>query len=257
VSGAGTCVAHVHNVRHLSALLGLGLLLGTAVALAACGDAGTEVADDEVQARLSGAGSVDFATYAAFASQHGKAPSDRTLVIGIRGRDPAGNLHPTRVSRVFDDTLIVLTPDKRAIVLPVSTHPWETQSTNAGVPDVDRDGRVDVGMIRPGTYRALKREAKRDIAGAGTYHVTMPEGRGTLPGYRNTDHDDVYSPAERTASESRSDGLTDVLFHVGGAGAPQAVGCQVLDASGIRRLVTEGGAGFDYLLVDANDESVP
>lgn len=199
----------------------------------------------------------EYASYAAFAARHGLGPrTNRALVIGVRGRDLAGNMHDTRVRREYDDTLVVLTADRRIVKLAASTHPWETEG-GADVPDVDRDGRPDVGMIRPGQYVAVRRDASRDIAGARTYQVTVPSGSDRLPGWRNTDHDDAYSPDERSASEARGDTLTAVLFHQGGDGAPKAVGCQVLDASGIRRLTAEAGARFDYLLVDADDEEVP
>ncbi len=230
---------------HLGYVLAAGLLFGCAADAAAL-EAATE----------SDALTGSYDTYAALATRHGMPPkADRPLVIGIRGRDVKGRLHDTQVARVLDDTLVVLTPDKRAVVLAVSTHPWETEASD--VPDVDRDGRGDVGMIRPGKYVAVRREASRNIAGAPTYRVTTAAGSDRLPGWRNTDHDDAYSAAERAASESRGDVLTAVLFHQAGAGAPPAIGCQVLDADGIRRLATETGSRFDYLLVDANDEEIP
>ncbi|MBX3205936.1 MAG: hypothetical protein KF764_12760 [Labilithrix sp.] len=222
-------------------------------ALSACAPAPEEAETASETSGQAVSGSYD--DYAAFAARHGSAPrAGQPLVIGIRGRDLAGNVHETRVTQTLDDTLVVLTPDERVVRLAVSTHPWET---TGNVPDVDGDGHGDVGMIRPGKYLAVQREASRDIGGARTYHVLTEGGADRLPGYRNTDHDDAYSADEREASDSRGDYLTAVLFHRGGEGTPPAVGCQVLDADGIRILAREGGARFDYLLVDANEEEIP
>jgi hypothetical protein len=233
--------------------LGPGLLLGIVVrasTLAACAASDAAPADSsEVHETAVN----KFPVYAALAARHGVTPAaGRPLAIGIRGRDLTGKVHAAHVARVLDDTLAVLTPDQRVIELAVSTHPWETEST--AVPDVDGDGHPDVGMIRPGTYQAVRRDASRNIAGQPTFHVVTRANDDRIPGWRNTDHDDAYSTEERTSSESRGDTLTAVLFHQIGDGAPAAVGCQVLDRDGIRSLSAVGGAGFDYLLVDATDE---
>lgn len=199
----------------------------------------------------------DYTKYAVFARRHGMVlQPDRALVIGVRGRTVAGVVHEVRVRRAYDDLLLVLTPDRRVIRLAASTHPWEIEG-GEGVPDVDRDGRPDVGILRPGKYIAVQRGSKQNILGARTYQVLKSDRSDKLPGVRNTDHDDVYSPAEHAASEARGDTLTAILFHQGGAGAPKAVGCQVLDADNMRRLIAEVGVQFDYLLVDARLEDVP
>src|SRR5688572_18822860 len=99
--------------------------------------------------------------YVEFAARNGVRPRrDRPLVIGVRGRNVNGNVHPTRIAKVFDDTLIVLTTTREVIRLAASTHPWETTATaEDDVSDVDGDSKPDVGMIRPGIYLATRREA--------------------------------------------------------------------------------------------------
>lgn len=191
--------------------------------------------------------------YTAFARCHGMEPrSNRSLVIGLRGRSIEGKVRSTRIRSDYADTLVVLTKDRRVVTFAVSTHPWEKAAP--GIPDVDGDGIADVGMIRPGKYMAVRRDPKRNIAGAPTYHLLTVSGSGKLPGFRNTDQDDVFSPAERKASEARGDVLTAVLFHrEGGEGDPRPVGCQVLDGEAMLRFANEVGERFDYLLIDVND----
>jgi hypothetical protein len=154
--------------------------------------------------------------------------------------------------KAYDDTLVVITADDRLVKLAVSTHPWETRSQH--VPDVDGDGKGDVGMIFPGRYVAVARDASGNIGGAKTFHVLTTARIDGLAGARNTDGDDAYSEAEIAKSRTRGDKLTAVLFHQGGDGAPAAVGCQVLDAEGIRTFAREVGRELDYVLVDANLE---
>jgi hypothetical protein len=237
-------------VRLSSFLIGV---FASSVLVAGCSS------EEEVAASADQELREDSGRYLELAARHGVVPRrDRPLVIGIRGRDLAGNVHPTRVAKVFDDTLVVVLPSREVLRLAVSTHPWETTATTEdGVPDVDRDTKPDVGMIRPGTYLASRREASRNIAGASTYQVTTTDGADRLPGYRNTDHDASYTAAEIEGSRTRRDGVTAVLFHQAGDGAPKAVGCQVLDAPSMRLLADKTGDRFDYLLVDANEGEVP
>jgi hypothetical protein len=243
-------VVIVHTFTYTALLVGL-------VACGACGPGGNASSSED---DMNGA-SPEFIAYVGVARRHGLSPpsAGKPVFIGIRGQDTTGARHPTKVGHMFDDQLVILTPDLRLVKLAMSTHPFETGSTSSGVPDVDHDGHADVGMIRPGRYVANRRSSSRDILGVTTYQVFNPTGTATdhIAGFRNTDHDDTYSDAERSASEARKDTLTDILFHVGGPGAPEVVGCQVLQANDMRRVATEGGAHFDYLLVDANEEDVP
>jgi hypothetical protein len=223
---------------------------GFALALSATGCA-AEPGTDEVAADAPAALGADaYRIYADLAAEGGGAPARGTVtVLGLRGLSSSGDAHATKYARAFDDTLVVLRADGTVARFAASTHPFELAGV-PGVPDADGDHVADVGMIRPGVYDVAGRD--RTIAGAASYAVTQ-HGSGKLPGWRDTNHDGVLDDDERAASERRSDGLTDVLFHQGEGDAPPAVGCQVLPASAIRAFTTAVGgprARFRYVLVD-------
>jgi hypothetical protein len=225
--------------------------------VAACGVAAADEPRGGSETSAAEALSGSYESWDAFAKDHGlPAHHGRARVVGVRGRDTDGNVHSTTISRgIFDDMLVVLTTDGRAVKLAVSTHPWERVSSSS--PDVDRDGKGDVGMLLPGTYQAIARGSESNIAGLPTWHVVNVSGADGLPGVRNTEHGESYTQDEFDASASRKDRLTSILFHKGGDGAPNAIGCQVLEADGIAQLKELAGDRFDYLLVDANDDSTP
>ncbi len=193
----------------------------------------------------------DRAFYEAIATGAGVVMTGQAVVVGLRGISREGVRHDAHTQKTFDDVIAVLTADGKVIELPGSTHPWFTTSTAA--PDVDGDGHPDVGMIRPGRYRAEPRPG-RLLAGQPTFHIVTVAGSDRIPGWRDTNHDGVYDDAERAASESRKDALSAVLFHEGGPAAPAPIGCQVLDAHAIKTFIAAvGGPGaqIDYVLADA------
>jgi hypothetical protein len=201
-----------------------------------------------------------YASWAALAKDHGArvepgAANDQGLatVIGIRGLTIDGVVHETTSVRAYDDLFVVLTQDRRVLLLAGSTHPFETRMpTGSGVPDVDGDGVPDVGMIAAGTYLAVGRGAARLTAGLPAYDVRQGN-TGALPGFRDTDHDGTFSDAERALSLNKGHTLTSVLFHHAGEGAPRVVGCQVLAPEDMSRLtagVGGEGASFEYVLIE-------
>jgi hypothetical protein len=209
---------------------------------------------DSAEAAPAALSSEAYRIYGDLAREGGAAPSPGSVtVLGLRGLSHDGKVHDTRYGHAFDDTLVVLRADGTVERFPASTHPFELDGV-PGVPDVDGDHVADVGLIRPGVYDVAGRE--RTIAGAASFTVTLhASGAGKLPGWRDTNHDGVLSDDERTASEGRRDGLTDVLFHQGEGGAPAAVGCQVLPATAIAAFTAAVGgarARFRYVLVDMN-----
>ena len=204
---------------HARPLLLLPLLLAVGCASPASdGDSG-----DSAETAPAALTSEAYRLYGDLAREGGAAPSPGSVtVLGLRGLSSARTVHATRYAHAFDDMLVVLRADGTVEQFPASTHPFELDGV-PGVPDVDGDRVADVGMIRPGVYDVAGRE--RTIAGAASFAVTVHgSGAGKLPGWRDTDHDGVLTAAERTASERRSDGLSDGLFHQGEGGAPAAVG---------------------------------
>lgn len=177
-------------------------------------------------------------------------PNGQPTVLGLRGLSRDGNTHATTSARQYDDTFVVLTADGRAREFRGATHPGQNSSTAS--PDVTGDGRGDVGMIRAGNYSVV---ANGPHAGAASYHVRTTAGSGSLPGFRDTDHDGRFSSSEQAASERRGDRLTEVLFHQGGSSAPSSIGCQTLSPQEYSRFMAAVGGSrgsFNYTLVDAN-----
>lgn len=189
--------------------------------------------------------------YANIVRAHGGAvnPGGMPTVLGLRGVRIDGAQHGSASTRTYDEVFVVLTPDGRAIELAGATHPG--QSSSRASPDVNRDGAGDVGTIRPGTYLA---RPNGPHANNSSWHVVNLNGAEGIAGWRDTNHDGVYSDGERAASEARGDTLTGVLFHQGNASAPSSIGCQTLSPAEFNRLIAAlGGAGstFTYTLVNA------
>lgn len=168
------------------------------------------------------------------------AATTRPLVIGVRARD-------THVKEAFDDVIIVKVAGKPDVTFAASTHPWFTNS--AAATDADKDGVPDVGMLKPGRYTARKVGTH---FGAPKYAVSQTNGKAAVPGFRNTNHDDVYSDDEIEASNTRGDLLTDILVHAAGNGSLPPIGCQVLSPDDMNALAKLVGDQFDYELRDAD-----
>jgi hypothetical protein len=150
-------------------------------------------------------------------------------VVALRGVSATAGAHATTSAASYDDTIVVLNRDAkgRAVVttLAGSTHPGQSTAAvggTVGVPDVNGDGKADVGMIEPGEYRLVP---TGNHAGASAWAVQTTGGSGQIPGVRDTNQDGQYSPAERKDSESRKDVLTGVMIHQGGKDTPWSAGC--------------------------------
>lgn len=184
-------------------------------------------------------------------------PLLRPFVIGIRGVAPGQpSTHETTARAAYDDTFVLLSPDPvPPYAFPGATHPYQLDSKLS--PDIDGDGRGDVGCIRPGRYvLTLALEQPYPI-----FTVTMPgTGSGNIPCFRDTNHDGHYSTEEIT----RASFATAVLLHTGfdapaGAEHRSSIACQTCNLRDLRLLAQHAarhGGKADYLLVDA-DELIP
>lgn len=164
-----------------------------------------------------------------------KLDPNAPTVVAMRGISSDGLSHQTEIAGTYGDTFVVLrrdaNGDPHVQVLTGSTHPGsQTDSVGGsiGVPDVanragvaKKDGRADVGMIVEGEYNLVPRGQHM---GAPAWDVRLGNS-GVLPGFRDTNQDNVFSATERAASEARNDTLTGVMIHQGFADGPASLGC--------------------------------
>jgi hypothetical protein len=178
-------------------------------------------------------------------------PYTDDLLIGIRGVSLfADDTHETVARPEYDDTFVFLKPGSAMPpwLFKGSTHAYQTDSKLS--PDIDGDGRGDVGTIRPGRY-VLTLAITQPFP---IYTLTMPDGSGRIPCFRDTNHDGRYS-AEEIARQSFA---TAVLLHTGyDAPAESAhhssIACQTCNASDLRTLAGLGGKTIDYILCGADE----
>ena len=178
----------------------------------------------------------------------------RPLLIGIRGVGPEEReTHPLIARPAYDDTFVLLDPsgENEPFVFAGATHAYQKDSKLS--PDVDGDGRGDVGTIRAGKYvLTLALEKPHPI-----FILTMPDGNGKIPCIRDTDHDGKFSAAEI----ERQSTATAVLLHTGfdapaSAAHRSSIACQTCSLSHLKLLASyakKHGGKIDYPLVTADD----
>lgn len=177
-------------------------------------------------------------------------PNGQATVLGIRGMDADGNRHSTTINAKYDDTFVVLKPNGTVEEFRGSTHSNPRYQPRA--PDANRDGRGDLGMIRPGNFSVVPNGT---FVGNASYHVRTLGGSGNLPAYRDTDQSNAISQAERDAAKSKGYVQTEILFHQAGTNDNGSMGCQTIASRDYNRFIQAVGgksAAFTYSLVDAN-----
>jgi hypothetical protein len=176
--------------------------------------------------------------------------------VWLRGR----TIHPVWHAPLYDDAFVLLTDSDEPFLFRGATHPYQLDSQSSA--DLDRDGRKDVGMVRPGNYVLEMAGTEPPI-----FRVLTASGKGEIPVYRDTDHDARISAEEKRKSETATSGDqvqsgigaygTEILLHPGydtlqsGKTAPySSIGCQTAPVDALRRVLA-AGRSLDYVLVDA------
>lgn len=169
-------------------------------------------------------------------------------------------------STTYEDTIVVFRSNGTIVRFVATTKPAQMPNPSSSVvPDVDKDGRKDLGIVRPGVYRALG-DVTFGLPGheRTAFKIVTEEGNGNLPAWRDLSGDGVFSSSEQTSSEQRGYTISGIYIHYGfdSAGTtvgnaryvgPWSVGCQNILYDELDTFVeTVGGAKatFRYAIVD-------
>jgi hypothetical protein len=162
---------------------------------------------------------------------HDKVPAgfvlERPLLIAIRGAAPGDEqTHALHAKPVYDDAFCLVQKTTMPMLFPGATHSYQLDSKLS--PDVDGDGRGDVGSIRPGRLVLTDRGAQPYPI----FEVSLPNGDKLIPCWRDTGkHDGVIDDAERERAETATKGpqvnatgyySTAVLMHTGWDAPPDS-----------------------------------
>ena len=159
---------------------------------------------------------------------------ERPFLLCIRGVRPYEyETHPMRSVAAYDDTGVLLYQGGN-LVFPMSTHAYQLNSKLS--PDVDGDGRGDVGTITPGRYVLKDKRAGKYP----TFHLTTPEGSDRIPCYRDTNHDGIISHGEAEKIWT----ATAILLHGGIDDPPDSphhysIGCLCVPLTWRREMVAK------------------
>jgi len=196
----------------------------------------------------------------AWAKAHGVLiETGKTTVIGKRRGSLARSM-------TYEDTLVVFRADGTIVRFAATTKPAQMPNPSSStVPDVDKDGRKDLGIVRPGVYRAVG-DVTFGLPGheRTAFKIVTEEGEGGLPAWRDLSGDGVFSSSERTTSEERGYTISGIYIHYGfdpagttvGDGTyvgPWSVGCQNVLYDELDAFVEAVGgakATFRYAIVD-------
>jgi peptidoglycan hydrolase-like protein with peptidoglycan-binding domain len=164
----------------------------------------------------------------------------KPTVLGIRGQDINGNKHDTTSARAYNDTFVVLTPDKRVLELKGSTHSGQVTTSLVN----------HVGRINEGNYSVSG--SIGDKYGKPKFHVKTLGGSGNIPAVRDLNDDGRFSANEKQAARQRGTTQDAILFHTGTNSSPHSIGCMTMPPAVYDQFVRAAGQrGFSFTLVDA------
>lgn len=196
-------------------------------------------------------------------------PLARPCLLAIRGAAPGdAETHELehKPSPPYRDTGVLFVSGFDPYVFRMTTTAYQLGSKAS--PDLDGDGRGDVGSIRTGRYVLHDLKAGEEV----TFHVRNPDGTDEILAWRDVDGDGTVTPAERQRSEAAREGqqvgaggayATSILLHGGmdepnAGGAPPkhrfSIGCLTAPRD-VRKLIAGAarphGGQCDLFLVDA------
>ncbi len=184
-------------------------------------------------------------------------PGKVTVVAKRRGADAR--------SEQYDDEILVFRADGALERFVATTKPAQMPTPGSSVvPDVNGDGRKDLGVARPGIYVAKGNEwFGLEGYERRAFRIQTKDGSGYLPAWRDTSGDGVFSAKEKQEAESKNYRISGVLIHYGFAPGgttlgkatyvgPWSVGCQNVPYGDLDRFVAAvGGAAatFTYAIL--------
>ncbi|MBX3260252.1 MAG: hypothetical protein KF782_11230 [Labilithrix sp.] len=202
----------------------------------------------------------EYETEKAWAAARGVAiePGKTTVVAKRRGS--------VARSTTYEDSLVVLRPDETIVRFVGTTKPAQMPNpASSVVPDVDGDGRKDLGIVRPGVYRAVG-DVTFGIPGheRAAFKIVTEDGAGGLPAWRDLSGDGDFSASERALSEERGYRISGIYIHYGFSPAgtkvggstyvgPWSVGCQNVlydELDSFIEAVGGASASFRFAIVD-------
>lgn len=169
---------------------------------------------------------------------------------------------------VYEDTIVVFKADGTLATFIGNTKPAQMPRPESGVvPDVDGDGRKDLGIVRPGIYMAHG-STTFGLTGyeRAAFKVRTLAGDNYLPAWRDLSGDGDFSASEKSLAAQRDYKISGIYIHYGFAPTgtklgtstyvgPWSVGCQNIQYPELDKFVQAvGGASavFKYAIVDAD-----
>lgn len=158
-------------------------------------------------------------------------PLRRAFLLCIRNVEPwATQTHPLEIVPRYNDTGVLLSanPQIPPAVFAMSSHAYQWNSRAS--PDIDGDGKGDVGTIKPGRFVAHLRADKYPV-----FELTLPDGNKNLPCLRDVTH--MGKPEAESTADS-------ILIHWG-YNAPadsthsSSIGCWTMDGPELNLLKSE------------------